>query len=223
MTPGSVFPVLVCVLVSVPSASRAQDRVNAPERTGEAAGVLAESFARPRLSWEALASPAFRTASGIAPLGTRVAVEAHYFGMPSEESQTHVVQAGLSWHLSLGSLGFVAPGVGWYSGVEHGAVSGSVRWQIEHGRIVSEGLMVQAIDRRDGTERGQFWDGNHVSLSLLDRRLEVGPSWEHIHLREEDEWKWGGRVALRLARGVTAQLFTLTPGRTEWRAGLLVR
>jgi hypothetical protein len=51
----------------------------------------------------------------------------------------------------------------------------------------------------------------------------VGPSWEHIHLREEDEWKWGGRVAVRLARNVTAQLFTLTPGRTEWRAGLLVR
>jgi hypothetical protein len=223
MTPRSVFPILVTLLVSLPSASRAQDKVNAPERTGEAAGVLAESFARPRQSWEALASPAFRTASGVVPLGARVVVEAHYFGMLEGESQTHVVQTGVSWHLNIGSLGFVAPGVGWYSGVDHGAVSGSVRWQIEHGRIVSEGLMVQAIDRKDGTERGQFWDGNHVSLSLLDRRVEVGPSWEHIHFREEDEWKWGGRVAVRLARSVTAQLFTLAPGRTEWRAGLLVR
>ncbi len=223
MTPRSVVPIIAWLLVSSPAASRAQDKVNAPERSNEAAGAPHEVFARPRLSWEALASPAFHTATGIVPLGSRVAVEAHYFGMPEKESRNAVIQTGVSWHLGLGSLGFVAPGVGWYSGVDHGAVSGSVRWQIEHGRIVSEGLMVQAIDRRDGTERGQFWDGNHVSLSLLDRRVEVGPSWEHIHFREEDEWKWGGRVAVRLARSVTAQLFTLTPGRTEWRAGLLVR
>ncbi|MBY0489378.1 MAG: hypothetical protein K2R93_06020 [Gemmatimonadaceae bacterium] len=96
MTPRSVVPIIAWLLVSAPPALRAQDKVNASERANEAAGAPHEVLARPRLSWEALASPAFRTASGIAPLGARVAVEAHYFGMPSDESQTHVVQAGLS-------------------------------------------------------------------------------------------------------------------------------
>jgi hypothetical protein len=98
-----------------------------------------------------------------------------------------------------------------------------VRWLLEAGPLLSEGLLSQGSDQGDGSERGQFWDGNHVSLALLDRRLELGPTGEHIHIRDEDEWQWGARAAVRVHARLLLQAYVLTPGETEWRAGFVVR
>jgi hypothetical protein len=170
-----------------------------------------------------MASSVFRTVSAIVPVTRRLAAEVHYFGLPENEPRENLVQATLSYQLPLGPYGFIAPGAGYYSGINHSAFSVSLRWLVEAGRVVSEGLLAQGVDNSDGSERGQIWDGNHVSVTFLDRALDVGPTWEHIHIREEDEWKWGARVAGRVHDRVQLQLYALTPGKTEWRAGFLVR
>ncbi len=61
-------------------------------------------------------------------------------------------------------------------------------------------------------------DGDHVSVRW--KRLEVGPSWERIHRREENEWKVGGRVAFRILRHVSSGMFALAPD-TEVRGGII--
>ena len=63
-------------------------------------------------------------------------------------------------------------------------------------------------------------DGNHVSGRW--KRLTIGGTWEHIQFREGDEWKGGGRLALRLFPRVSAILYVLGPGRAEWRGGFLI-
>jgi hypothetical protein len=177
----------------------------------------------PRPTYEAMASRVFRTVTAVVPIGHRLAAEVHYFGLPDPEVHVNVVQTGISFQVPLGRFGFIAPGIGYYSGVDHSAPSVSVRWLLEAGPLLSEGLLSQGIDQGDGSERGQFWDGNHVSLALLDRRLELGPTWEHIHIRDEDEWKWGARAAVRVHARLLLQAYVLTPGETEWRAGFVVR
>jgi len=182
-----------------------------------------EDRATPKPSWEFMASSVFRSATAIVPVGHRFAAELHYYGLPDPEVRITVARAAIGYQLRVGGLGFVAPAVGYYSGVEHGAFAGSVRWLLEAGSLVSEGMLVQGHDQSDRTERGQIWDGNHVSLAIFERRLEVGPTWEHIRLRDEDGWKWGGRVAVRLHARILAQGYVFTPGTPEVRLGVLVR
>jgi len=176
-----------------------------------------------RATFEAMASDVFRTVTAIVPITHRVAGEVHAFALPDPHARVNVAQAGVSYQVALGRLGYIAPGVGYYSGVDHATASVTLRWLVERGPFVSEGLLVQGIDASDQSETGQFWDGNHVSLAMLRRRLELGPTWEHIHIRDEDEWKWGGRAALRVSGRVLMQLYVLTPGATEWRGGVVIR
>ncbi len=182
-----------------------------------------EDAALPLPSWEFMASSAFRSATAIVPVGHRFAAELHYYGLPEPELRITVAQTALGYQVPVGRHGFIAPALGYFSGVHHGAFAGSVRWMLEAGPFVTEGMLVQGHDRSDEVDRAQFWDGNHVSLALFDRRLEVGPTFEHINVREEDAWKWGGRVAVRVHKRVLAQSYILTPGKTELRFGVLVR
>lgn len=183
----------------------------------------ARDFSTAKPSYELMASGVFRTISAVVPVTRRVAAEVHYFGLPEAEPRVNVVQALFSYQVPLGRYGFIAPGAGTYFGVEHAALSVSVRWLVEAGRVVSEGLFAQGTGTPDSTERAQIWDGNHVSLTFLERRLEIGPTWEHIHVREENEWKWGGRLAGRVSERILLVVYALTPGETEWRAGFSIR
>jgi hypothetical protein len=211
------------IIVLAPARTRAQHATPPADHAAPAARERHHDLSVPRPSFEAMSSRVFRTVSAVTPIGHRIVAEVHYFALPEAHPRVNVVQSGVSYQLPLGARGFVAPGIGFYSGVDHEALSVSARWLLEVGPIVSEGLIVQGIDNDDGTERGQFWDGNHVSLALLDRRLEVGPAWEHIYIRREDEWKGGGRVALRVHPRVLVQALALAPAETEWRFGVLVR
>ncbi|HYI97661.1 MAG TPA: hypothetical protein VEX68_29245 [Bryobacteraceae bacterium] len=51
---------------------------------------------------------------------------------------------------------------------------------------------------------------------------DLGGAWEHIAFREGDEWKWGGRLAIRILPRVSGILYVLAPGRAEWRGGILI-
>ena len=50
---------------------------------------------------------------------------------------------------------------------------------------------VATVGRSNQGERDrivQVWDRNHVSLALLDKKLEVGPTWDCIGFRDKEEW-----------------------------------
>ena len=71
-----------------------------------------------------------------------------------------------------------------------------------------------------GFVRPTISDGNHVSARW--KRMTLGGTWEHIAFREGDEWKWGGRLAIRILPRVSGILYVLAPGRAEWRGGILI-
>lgn len=220
--PGyAIAAVMVSLLCSAPAVAQ-RDSPKPAEASHEREGHHEDlSIARP--AFELMISEVFQTASVVVPVWNRVATEVHFFGLPDFDPSVSVVQAAIGYQLPLGRFGFIAPGVGYYWGKERSGPSASLRWQVEVGRVVSEGLLVEGFRATDGRERAQIWDGNHVSLTMFDRRLEVGPTWEHIHVREENEWKWGARVAARVHENVTLLVYAMTPGKTEWRVGFAVR
>jgi hypothetical protein len=107
-----------------------------------------------------------------------------------------------------------------------------------NGFVVTQGLVVQGLrdtpvfgEEEGGEHNGEdpepvssvrptISDGNHVSARW--KRLTVGGTWEHIQFREGDEWKGGGRLGVRLLPRLSAILYVLGPGRTEWRGGILI-
>jgi hypothetical protein len=178
-----------------------------------------------------VASSDFRSASLIVPLFRRLNFEGHYFGVRSEPENEengengagHIIDAGViggSYGFRLGEHIALFPGIGIYFGEDQKTSPAiTLRWEIEKGRIFSQGLFVQSFLQSEELRRPSIWDGNHVSLRL--NRFEIGPSWEWIHTRAENEWKGGGRAAFRLLRNVSVVFFVLAP-KTEYRGGIIV-
>jgi hypothetical protein len=107
----------------------------------------------------------------------------------------------------------------------------------ERGWFVTQGLILQGFrytpvfrEEEAGGEHGSpapvsyvrptISDGDHVSVRW--KRLTIGGAFEHIHFREGDEWKGGGRLAVRMFSRLSAIVYVLGPGRTEWRGGILI-
>jgi len=181
---------------------------------------------------EFAASDIFRSGSYVQPLWRRSAFEGHYFGGHA----TDVGHTGVAWTFRLGELK-LSPGTGVMFG-SSGFVSTpavSFRWEYEKRWFVTQGLVLQGFRKspvleeegssrepsHEGHEevRPAIADGSHVSARW--RRLTIGGTWERIHFRE-NEWKGGGRLAIRLFPRVSAMLYVLGPGKAEWRGGLLL-
>jgi len=149
----------------------------------------------------------------------------HYFDV---DGNTAWVVNG-SWTFRLREGIKLSPGFGVSFGQNHTTAPAlTFRWVVERGPIVSQGLFIQALGKspeEEGEEPEEervypnIWDGNHVSYRY--DRLEVGPSWEHIHGREGDEWKVGGRFTYCILRNVTAVMFLMAPD-TEIRFGVMI-
>jgi hypothetical protein len=149
----------------------------------------------------------------------------HYFDV---DGNTVGVVNG-SWTFRLREGIKLSPGFGVSFGQNHTTAPAlTFRWDVERGPIVSQGLFIQALGKspeEEGEEPEEervypnIWDGNHVSYRY--DRLEVGPSWEHIHGREGDEWKVGGRFTYCILRNVTAVMFLMAPD-TEIRFGVMI-
>jgi len=178
---------------------------------------------------EFVASDVFRSGSYIQPIWKRAHFEGHYFG-----GQTNVGYTGGSWAFRVKEL-VLAPGLGVSFGDDHFTTTPAVafRWEFEKSWFVTQGLVFQCFrksplekEEEGGHEavvediRPTISDGNHVSVRW--KRVTLGGTWEHIQFREE-EWKGGGRLAIRLVRHVSAVLYVLGPGRAEFRAGVLIR
>ena len=174
---------------------------------------------------EFVASSKFRSFSYVQPVTHGLNFEGHYFDVENNDVGT----INGSWTFRLREGIRLAPGFGVSFGrILTTAPALTFRWDVEQGPIVSQGLFIQAF-RKSPPEHGEeaepervypnIWDGNHVSYRY--KRLEIGPSWEHIHGREGDEWKGGGRIAYGILRHVTAIMFVMAPD-TEVRFGVMI-
>ena len=183
---------------------------------------------------EFVASDIFRSGSYIQPVWRGLAFEGHYFGGTTLDSGF----TGVSYTFRIGELK-LSPGGGVEFGSNQFATTPAIsfRWGYEKNWFVTEGLYLQGFRRtpvfreEEGGKseappepvsyvRPSITDGDHVSVRW--KRVTVGGTWEYIHFREGDEWKGGGRLAVRLFSRVSAVLYVLGPGRAEWRGGILI-
>jgi hypothetical protein len=184
---------------------------------------------------EFVASDIFRSASYLQPLWRGLGFEGDYFGGKS----TDVGLAAGTWTFRFRALK-LSPGVGVLFGSNQFATTPAVsfRWDYEHRWFVTQGLVLQGFRRTpvfgEGEGEGHpseppvplrlvrptISDGNHVSVRW--ERLTIGGSWEHIHFREGNEWKGGGRLSVRLVPRLSAILYVFGPGRAEWRGGIVI-
>lgn len=176
---------------------------------------------------EALASDEFRNVNVVSPIFRNLNFEGHYFGIrthpESEERRSRIEDVGTiagSYTIRIGEHVKLSPGLGVYFGEgQRTAPAFTFRWEIEKGRLFSQGLFIQSLLDSEEFGHPNIWDGNHVSVRFW--RLELGPSWERIHTREENEWKGGGRAAVKILSNFSLVFFVLAP-RTEFRAGILI-
>jgi hypothetical protein len=181
-----------------------------------------------------VASTDFRSSGLVVPLFRGFNFEGHYIGVraePEDEENGGDSAEQLSGIIDVASIGgsygvrwgehiVLSPGLGVYFGEDQKTSPAiTFRWDIEKGRIFSQGLFIFSLLESKDFGRVSIWDGNHISLRLS--RFEFGPSWERIHTRAENEWKGGGRAAFRLLRNVSVVFFVLAP-KTEYRGGIIV-
>jgi hypothetical protein len=220
---------LLLTLTALPPIALSQEEAKEAKEQGEEED--GEAFEA-----EFVASDIFRSGSMVVPLVRRFAFEGHYFG--GEETDTGYV--GVSWAWAKAGLK-LAPGFGVMFGSNDFTTSPAVsfRWEYERKWFITQGLIVHGFRdtpifaeaeeaHEDGSEshepvdfvRAMISDGNHVSARW--RRLTIGGTWEHIEFREGTEWKWGGRLQIRILPRVSGILYVLGPGRAEWRGGILI-
>jgi hypothetical protein len=166
---------------------------------------------------EAVTSDEFRSISMNLPLSSGLHFEVNYFG----GEHANVGEVGGAWKFGLGKSVALMPGFGVLFGTDmNTAPALTFRWMVEKDWFVTEGHFVQSLRKSEHGHYEGIWDGNHVSVRW--ERLEVGPTWERIRFREEEEWKRGGRMGVRIFRNVTAVLFVLAPGKAEFRGGIVL-
>lgn len=225
----------MALAVGVCAAATAQQHP-APPKRGAAAAHGQHDQQGPS-AWEAefAASSIFRSGTYIQPLWRGLGFEGHYFGA----GQTDVGHTGVSWTFKLGELKLV-PGFGVTFGSNQFATTPAVtfRWDYARRWFVTQGMAIQGIRKTPvfeehedephgqasqepaGYVRPTISDGSHVSVRW--KRVTIGGTWEHIQFREGNEWKGGGRLAVRIFPRISALLYVLGPGKAEWRGGILI-
>lgn len=97
-----------------------------------------------------------------------------------------------------------------YRSIEPVAV---LRWQLEKGRLVSEGNLLLALLATEG-RRNFYSDGSHISLKF--GRFEPGFTFALANHGLERERKYGGRFAVKVWR-FSLGVMALGPGKTDIR------
>lgn len=180
-----------------------------------------------RFESEYVSSGIFRSGTAIVKVWRGLHAEGEYFG--GAKYDVGVVGAAWKWRWKALS---VSPGfaVGFGSPAQVAPVL-TFRWTIDSRRVFSQGFFAQSLrpnafveESEDGEEPGEqrfsytsILDNNHVSLRLGP--VEVGPMWERIQYRNEQEWKGGARLGLRLPKGFKLIFQTVGP-EVEYRGGI---
>jgi hypothetical protein len=221
---------LLSLAFAIAAVALAQEHAAAPQSHTDAAKTH-ETEEKEAIEAEFVASDIFRSGTLIVPVYKKLTFEGHYFG----GVENNVGYTGASYAFRFGGL-LLAPGFGVAFGAPTFTTSPalSFRWDYQHRWFVTQGMMVQSFrdvqfkeesHHSHSTEeavknvRPTITDGNHVSARV--KRITVGGTWEHIQFRET-EWKYGGRLQVRLLSRVSGVMYVLTPGRTEWRGGILI-
>jgi hypothetical protein len=204
------------VLASSPFALRAQE-AHGSHHHEEESRVEADLFASDVFAAGTLGVRAWK----------KLAFEGHYFYV----SEHNIGILGANWGFEWKGLELM-PGLGGAFGspdVKSVPVF-ILRWLYDRPRFVTEGMLVQSIsmssvkDEHSGHVR-EFYatllDNVHASARLS--RFEIGPTIERIQYREENQWKYGGRLAFQAHKKVSLVLVVLTPGKTEFRGGIVYR
>jgi hypothetical protein len=224
------------LILIVACAALAQETppVNKPEKEKTSEHREGETEGPTAFEAEFVASNVFRSGSYVQPIWRGLGFEGHYFGGEAAD----VGFTGGSYTLGIGGLKLAfGAGVAFGSNQFTTMPAFSFRWDYEKGWFVTQGLAVQGVRQTQKFEseesehssstseavsyvRPTISDGSHLSGRW--KRLTVGGTWEHIHFREGDEWKGGGRLAVRLLPRLSAILYVLGPGRAEWRGGVVI-
>lgn len=225
--------ILACatLLSAIPLGAAAQEPAGRPGREPTTERASEEGPEIPLFEAEFAGSTVFQSGTVAAKLWSPIRVEIHYFGMEDNDIAT----VGLAWEFEWRGLR-VLPGVGWSFGHRsRPAPVLSARWVFESEDWTSQGLWVQALGDYQPPHAGHepqaaqedaeaivrypsALDGIHVSRRI--GRVEIGPLVEHIRYREEDAWKGGGRVAVRVHPTLRLVAQVVGPG-TEVRGGFV--
>jgi hypothetical protein len=226
LTIGSIgLKAVLCLLLVLAGFILAEE----PTASGAAEPQLEE---RRSLEADFVASGIFRSGSLIVPAWKRLSFEGHCLG----ETGTNVGFTGASWDFEWKDLQLI-PGFGVAFGDSQFATSAAIsfRWDCERKWLVTQGLLIQCLRSTQvprESEAGEptsepnayfrptISDGDHVSARW--RRITIGGAWEHIYYREGDEWKGGGRLAVRVLPRMSLALYVLGPGHAEWRGGIML-
>lgn len=174
----------------------------------------------PRVELEYVASDIFRSGMAVVKVWRRVHVETEYFGGPPYD----VAVSGVSWKFEWKGL-TLSPGFGvGYGSPVKTAPMGTLRWSFESKHWFSQGFFTKSVTgQEDIDENGvihevgvAILDNNHFSLRL--GRFEIGPLWERIKYREEQEWKGGVRAAVRWKK--FKGIFQTVGPEVEFRGGI---
>lgn len=183
----------------------------------------------PLVEVEFAGSKVFQSGGLSLRLGSPLRAEVRYFGLDGNDIGT----AGLGWELQWAGLRLI-PGAAIAFGRENRpAVALTARWVFETETWISQGVWVQSLGDYEQPRSLTHGDGEgdiepivrHASVLdgiHLSRRfgaLDLGPLVEHIRYREEDAWKGGARVALRVAAALRVIGQVVGPS-TEVRVGV---
>jgi hypothetical protein len=217
--------ILTLFLLACPFARAQESR--APEQKPEEADERPLYF--PEI--EALFSSQFRTASIIVPVWHSLSLDTRYYG----NDEANVGLVGASWTFKLWQRHIeLSPGLsasfGSVEDLDSGfrtAPTASLRWDVKKSWFHAEGYSAtslipsqrpkEAPDDEPYSKHAYLSDGNHISANW--KRLEGGFAWEHIAVREDQEWKTGGRVSVALNRHFNFVAYILAPS-PEFRCGL---
>ena len=222
----------LAVWLAVP-ASRAVAQ-EPPVHEGHQAATHAQGHAThhsPFIEAEFGGSHIFQSGGVSLRLGSPLRAELRYFGIDGDDLGV----AGLAWEFHLGGLRLL-PGVAWAFGRENRpAAAVSARWVYEDDHWLSQGTWVQSLGEYNPPrnaehehEHGEAPEEVIKYASALDAihisrkfgRFELGPMVEYIRYREENAWKGGARVAVRLGHSLRLIGQVVGPG-TEVRGGFL--
>lgn len=180
-----------------------------------------------RIEADFFASDVFRSATLAFRMWKGLAFEGHYFHVSGRD----IGIVGGNWGFAWKGLE-ILPGAGAaFGGSEVKATPVlTLRWLYETPRFLTEGMIVQSLSKSRVTdehthEQREFYAtlADNVHASARIHWFEIGPTFERIQYREENEVKWGGRVAVRPHQRISLVFMVLAPGETEYRGGIVFR
>jgi len=180
---------------------------------------------------EGVFSSQFRTAFIDVPVWKRLAIDGRYYG----DDEANIGLLGANWGLKLWRQHIeLFPGLSVTFGSALSADQGlrtapaaTLHWGVRKNWFHADGYSAislipsqrprHAHEDEAYTKYAYLSDGNHISANW--KRLEGGFGWEHIAVREDQEWKSGGRFSIALTKHLNFVAFILAP-HPEFRCGL---